>query len=303
MSFLTVGMLTHDDYNGVYFSIQSILLYHPELKGKVNFVVLDNSPDTDQGKETEAYCKKVPGCYYSAIRGAKSTSLRNLVFEMAPTDHVVCMDSHVFMVPKSLHRLIKFYENNPSCHDLIQGPICGETGDVIATEMLPGFRGSNFGVWHTREEGKNIQGEPFEIAGQGMGMFACTRPGWLRFTAGMREFGGEELSIHERFRLSGRKAWCLPFLQWVHRFGRPGGPTYPINTHSKCKNIMRTFRDIGLPLDPVVEYYAKRLSNNYDLGLDVANQLKAEIEKGPACAFNIPEGYKHFLGHEIQLLD
>lgn len=42
---LTVGMATYDDYYGVYFSLQALRLYHPEILDATNFLVVDNHPD------------------------------------------------------------------------------------------------------------------------------------------------------------------------------------------------------------------------------------------------------------------
>ena len=41
---LAIGMATYDDYDGVYFSIQAIRLYHPEILPFVEFIVVDNHP-------------------------------------------------------------------------------------------------------------------------------------------------------------------------------------------------------------------------------------------------------------------
>ena len=37
---------TYDDYDGVYFSVQAIRLYHPEVTQHTEIVVLDNHPDS-----------------------------------------------------------------------------------------------------------------------------------------------------------------------------------------------------------------------------------------------------------------
>jgi hypothetical protein len=59
---LTIGMATYDDYDGVYFTIQSIRLSNPELDGAVEFVVIDNNPGgpcsealSDIGKPIDGY--------------------------------------------------------------------------------------------------------------------------------------------------------------------------------------------------------------------------------------------------------
>jgi hypothetical protein len=44
--FLTIGMATYDGYDGVYFSIQAIWLYHPEIAADTQILVLDDSRTT-----------------------------------------------------------------------------------------------------------------------------------------------------------------------------------------------------------------------------------------------------------------
>ena len=43
--FLTIGMATFDDYDGVYFSVQAIRLYHPEITARTEILVIDNHPE------------------------------------------------------------------------------------------------------------------------------------------------------------------------------------------------------------------------------------------------------------------
>ena len=47
---LTIGMATHDDYDGLYFSLQSIRLHHPEILDDIEFVIIDNNPNSAHGK-------------------------------------------------------------------------------------------------------------------------------------------------------------------------------------------------------------------------------------------------------------
>ncbi len=41
---LTIGMATYDDYDGVYFTVQAIRLYHPEILEEVEFVIPAGRP-------------------------------------------------------------------------------------------------------------------------------------------------------------------------------------------------------------------------------------------------------------------
>jgi len=89
---------------------------------------------------------------------------------------------------------------------------------------------------------------PFEIPGQGMGFFASATDKWLGFAQGCSGFGGEELNIHTKYRLAGRKALCLPFLKWNHRFGRVGGAPYPIPLAAKMRNYVLWATQMGNPV-------------------------------------------------------
>lgn len=96
---------------------------------------------------------------------------------------------------------------------------------------------------------------PFEIPGQGLGLFTCRREAWLGFNPHFREFGGEELYIHEKFRKAGRKCLCLPFLRWNHRFYRSGNTPYRNTPYGKCRNYVLGFRELGRPLDEVHRHF------------------------------------------------
>lgn len=41
---LTIGMATYDDFDGVFFSVQALRMYHPETEG-AEIIVLDNNPE------------------------------------------------------------------------------------------------------------------------------------------------------------------------------------------------------------------------------------------------------------------
>ena len=38
-------MATYDDYDGVYFTLQALRIYHPEIVDEAGFLVIDNHPD------------------------------------------------------------------------------------------------------------------------------------------------------------------------------------------------------------------------------------------------------------------
>jgi hypothetical protein len=98
---------------------------------------------------------------------------------------------------------------------------------------------------------------PFEIPAQGLGLFTCRKEAWLGFNEHFRGFGGEEWYIHDKFRQAGHRVMCLPFLRWVHRFGRPGGTKYTLSLWNKVRNYVIGHNELGLPLDRLKEHFVK----------------------------------------------
>jgi hypothetical protein len=111
-----------------------------------------------------------------------------------------------------------------------------------------------------RGKGWQLAGVPgdddiFEIPAQGLGLFAAAKEHWLGFNPYHRHFGGEECYIHEKYRQAGRKTYCLPWLSWNHRFGRPGGPKYPITREGKMRNYVLEFQELGLDIEPIRKHF------------------------------------------------
>lgn len=103
--------------------------------------------------------------------------------------------------------------------------------------------------------GSHPDDEPFEVPGQGLGLFSSRKEAWLGFNEGFRGFGGEEMYIHEKYRKAGRRAMCLPFLRWVHRFYRPEGVEYPLQQRDMIRNCILGKLELGHSLLPVYNYF------------------------------------------------
>lgn len=105
-----------------------------------------------------------------------------------------------------------------------------------------------------REAAAYADAPPFEIPGMGLGCFSCRRDAWLGFNEHARGFGGEELYIHEKFRRAGGKALCLPFLRWIHFFGRSGAP-YNLDRYDKMRNYVLEFQELDMDLQPIHDHF------------------------------------------------
>lgn len=254
-------MATHDDYDGLYFSIQSIRMYHPEILNDIEFVIVDNNPASVHGKAIRDLCDWVKEpIQYLPFTKYNSTCVKNKVFELADTPYVLCIDSHVMIVPGALKRLIDFYDKGLDSNNLIQGPLLYDDFKSISTHFDLKWSGYMWGTWATDERGVDINAEPFQIPAQGCGLISCRKDSWLGYNKDFRGFGGEEGYIHKKYEKYGKKTICLPFLRWMHRFGRPNGTSYPNDLKERFKNYLRGFLELGIPLKELETHFSSVIS-------------------------------------------
>ena len=283
--FLTIGMATYDDYDGVFFSVMAIRLFHPEILDSVEILVVDNHPQgrcAEPLKALEGYCRP---CYrYLPVRFVHGTAVRDVVFQAARGDFVLCMDCHVMFAPGGLKRLLDYLRQNPDSRDLLQGPMFSYDLKKVSTHWDDQWGAGMWGQWGTDARGESLEQPPFEISMMGLGIFCCRKAVWPGLSHRLRGFGGEEGCLHEKFRGRGGRALCLPFLLWLHRFERPMGVHYPVSSVDRARNYLILFQEAGLSTEPVFENLSEMC------GLDVCQAVERELEKEEASPFFPFEG-------------
>lgn len=251
---MTIGMATYDDYDGVYFSIQSIRLHHPEILDKVEFLVLDNNPTGVCASHLKALEAHIPNYRYIPLVERTGTAVRDQLFAEAYGDYVLCMDCHVLFPPGALQALLDYFEANPETRDLIQGPILWDNLREVSSHWEPIWSEGMLGTWENNPLANDVTAAPFDIPLQGLGVFACRRAAWPGFNRGFEGFGGEEGYLHEKFRQAGARTLCLPALRWLHRFARPLGVPYTITWEHRIRNYVLGRQELGLPVDDVISH-------------------------------------------------
>lgn len=251
---LTIGMPTYKDFDGVYFTLQSLRMYQD--CNRVEFIVIDNygCPTTKEFVENW-----VGNARYIEDKNSHGTAYaKNKIFEEAKGNAVLCMDCHVLLAQDAIKKLKQYYKDNPNCSDLLQGPLLYDDLKNLSTHFDPVWRNEMYGVWS--KDNKVYKGKPFEIPMQGMGVFSCKKDAWLGFNKDFKGFGGEEGYIHEKFRQAGRKCLCIPWLKWVHRFGRPNGAAYPLKLEDKIRNYIIGWNELGMDLASIIEHFSDKLT-------------------------------------------
>ncbi len=95
---LTIGMATYNDFNGVYFTVQSLRMHHS--LDDIEILVVDNKGDSDTEKFITQW---VPNGRYIKDTTVNGTSgPRNLVMKQASAPYVICLDCHVLLAAGAL---------------------------------------------------------------------------------------------------------------------------------------------------------------------------------------------------------
>jgi GR25 family glycosyltransferase involved in LPS biosynthesis len=258
-SVLTIGMAAYDDYDGVYFSVMAIRMFHPEVTDETEIIVVDNHPEGPCAPELKALESRVPGYRYVPFNRFQGTAVRDVVFREANAEFVLCMDCHVLFAPGSLRKLLDYLHAHPDTPNLLQGPLVYDDLQTFSTHMDQIWSSGMYGVWSSDSRAADPAVEPFEIEMQGLGVFACRKAAWPGFNPRLRGFGGEEGYIQEKFRRAGARTLCLPFLRWVHRFGRPMGVPYANSWEDRIRNYLIIADELQQDPAPALAHFCAHL--------------------------------------------
>ena len=232
-------MATYDDFEGVYFTIQSLRLHHPITRTEnVEFLVIDNNPVSSHGKMVKQFLKeKVPNSKYIPYLENQSTISRWQIIKHSSFDYILILDCHVLLEPGAIDELISYYEKNPKTKNLIQGPMYDESFEWRSSHQKEVWENQFYGIFDISKEQLEKE-KPFEIPMMGLGMFSFRKDSFPEVNEDFKEFGGEEWYLHEKFRRNGGKTICHPKLSWIHRFYRVDGVPYKHTFEARLWNYV-----------------------------------------------------------------
>lgn len=237
---LSILIATHDDYDGLYFTVQSLRMHHD--LSDVEIIVLDNNPGGIHSKAINHLCKSVKGIKVINVDSKKSSFVKYDGVDHVSGDVILGLDSHVLLYPEFISAMMEYWKNNPSSKNILSGPLLYDDLRHVSTHMNPVWRGEDFGIWGT-DVSAIEQGRPFEVPMQGMGCYSFLRKSWMGISKEFRGFGGEEWYIAEKFRQNGGKSICHPKMKWVHRFDWPVR-TFPLSLYDKIINYYRGWLEL-----------------------------------------------------------
>lgn len=260
---LTIGMACYDDCQGVVWTVKSLQLHHAAALAQCEILVVDNHPDSEEGRRTRDFLAQVPGARYIPLAEPVGTAApRDRIFREAAGSAVLCLDSHVMLEAGSLQAILDYWAANGESRDMLQGPLLGDGAAVMATDMAErwGDVGGMFGVWQC-DDSLLSDASPKPIRLHGLGLFSMRRAAWPGFNPHFRGFGGEEGYIHEKVRRAGGQTIFLPSAKWWHWFGRRGQP-YPNLWEDRARNYFLGRIELDDDCGEVYKAFAPYLSRD-----------------------------------------
>jgi hypothetical protein len=277
---LSIGIATHDDFDGAWFTVHSLHLHHPEAMRDAEVVLLDNHPRGPEAVELKRFESLLPNVRYVPVDAYSSTAVRDQLFAHARGELVVVLDSHVLLAPGALEAVTSWFAAHPGSRDLVQGPMLGaDTRHNGATHMDPVWRSGMYGVWACDPRADDPTAEAFEIPQHGLAAFACRRDAWPGLSTKFVGFGGEEGYLHEKFRRGGGRVLCLPAFRWQHRFPRPKGIAYRLVWEDRIRNYAIGWSEVGFDVDAMAEHFVQ------ETGIARAPEIVAQVRRGIGTAF------------------
>ncbi len=265
---LTIGMPTCYDFSGALQSVMALKMYHDLNNGDLEIIVVDNTPDQTyrSSLRDQIYNKVTPEKpydykiaenvkYFEFTEEKGPAETKNMVFEHATGEYVLCMDSHVLLKEGSVQELIDFLKNlkGEDRDHFYTGPLRHANGN-LSTHWNVKWRGQMLGTWG--EDPSLVKDNtPKDIPANGCGLFLCRKESWLVFNKDFNGFGGEEVYIHNKYRKEGRRVLLLPNLVWWHRFGNPDAKHYSLSRYSKIRNYVLGYLELDMPLDDIYDHF------------------------------------------------
>lgn len=149
--YLTVGMATFNDFDGVWFTVQALHLAYDDLirRNEIEIVIVDQSSSNSHQQAVAGVAMNVPNCRRIPFTSPTGTSpSRNKVFEEAHGQFVLCVDSHVLFRPWAIRHLLEDIQTQQlNERYLYQGPLFMDNLMGICTHYNPEWRAEMYGTW------------------------------------------------------------------------------------------------------------------------------------------------------------
>ena len=130
-----------------------------------------------------------------------------------------------------------------------------------------------YGDWVSDPRAADPDGEPFEFRCRAGCSPAAATPG--RGSIGVSRLRRRRRLYPREIPPGRRRALCLPFLRWIHRFNRPHGPPYRNTWDDRIRNYFIGADELGLDTGALEAHFRQQMGGDHFERVETA--IRAEM--------------------------
>lgn len=279
---LTIGFATYSDFDGIYFTLNSLKLHHSVEDCEI--LVVDNNPSWNRAHEVKRLCEYTGAKYIPYGDNIGIVPSRNKIIEEASNDYILICDGHVLFEQRSIQNLKNYYKINPDYNGLLFGVISSHANTLPITHLQDYWHRERWGIPGFDSRGLNPHNSPFSIPAGSGGCFSFKKSEWLGYNPNFVGYGGEEHYICIKYHQNGRPVLCHPGLRCIHRYERETVP-FPLTQLNKVRNYAIGLKELGMSLDRLKNHFVYRIPEILENG----QKTQPALAGFPEDVFNLLE--------------
>ncbi len=149
---LCVGLAVRGDWAGVWATVQAVRLYHAEVAGEIQFVIVDGRPSPTDADEMQGLLGAVPGLRYVPMWDGRE-ALGEVLSREADAALICEIDSGAMLPPGMLAALLDWFDGHTERGIVMRGVAQGNnlggqgrTFRFVTSTSTGGYRGVRDGL-------------------------------------------------------------------------------------------------------------------------------------------------------------
>lgn len=117
---LCISLSAADGFDAVWFAVQAVRLYHPEVAGYLSFAIVDFDADAPDAPALAALCGQIPRLYLVPAHSDHDTPLRDRLFHDGYADIICHLDQRALLPGGAFAALLSWFDDHPNHHDVVR---------------------------------------------------------------------------------------------------------------------------------------------------------------------------------------
>lgn len=286
---LTIGIMYHSAYDAIHSTLQSIRLYHSEILGDIEIIILDSHPMGVDGDQLKLSLLSNDICEipvrYIANNKCRGSSEKQIILEYVSTPYFLYMEPGTLMVQGSIGKLIKYFDSNlDKGFGILQGIEFDFALKNYVTHTKFIWHDNSYGI-DDRDINVNLSSDvAISVDGARLNVFACRMdtvkniklfgPHFLANSSNM-----DNLFCDKTLRFNNLDIGCLPSLRYTCSHPINGGKSKIKTELTDVHNYAVAFLAFGMEDDLAKMINQKANVTDPQKVLNTVEMVKTKIYK------------------------